>query len=120
MRMHAGAPQPCRQRDLMDIVLVVNAGSSSVKFQLYEARDRHDLKRLVKGQIDGVGSRPRLRAEASDRATLVDRSVAAEEVADLPPRFKRSGRGCAKRKRSSPLRLVTASFTGARTTLVRC
>jgi acetate kinase len=68
----------------MDIVLVVNAGSSSVKFQLHETRDRHNLKRLVKGQIDGVGSRPRLRAEASDGATLVDRSFAAEEVANLP------------------------------------
>ena len=75
----------------MDIVLVVNAGSSSVKFQLYEARDRHDLKRLVKGQIDGVGSRPRLRAEASDDATLVDRSFAAEEVADLPAAIQTLG-----------------------------
>jgi acetate kinase len=75
----------------MDIVLVVNAGSSSVKFQLYEARDRHDLKRLVKGQIDGVGSRPRLRAEGSDGGTLVERSFAAEEVADLPAAIRTLG-----------------------------
>ena len=46
----------------MDTVLVVNAGSSSVKFQVFRADDNGGLERLIKGQVDGVGTRPRLRA----------------------------------------------------------
>jgi acetate kinase len=43
----------------MDNILVVNSGSSSVKFQLYAADGSRRLERLVKGSIDGVGTRPR-------------------------------------------------------------
>jgi acetate kinase len=68
----------------MDTILVVNSGSSSVKFQVYGADDRKRLRRLVKGQMDGVGSRPRLRAEAGDGARLIDQSFGAEEVPDVP------------------------------------
>ena len=48
----------------MDTVLVVNAGSSSLKFQVFAIGVASDLKCLVKGQMDGIGTRPRLRAEA--------------------------------------------------------
>ena len=46
----------------MDTILVVNAGSSSVKFQVFRISEREDLTRLIKGQMDGIGVRPRLRA----------------------------------------------------------
>jgi len=52
----------------MHTILVINAGSSSVKFQVYDAHDQCNLKRLIKGQMDGVGARPHLRAEAADGA----------------------------------------------------
>jgi len=67
----------------MDTILVVNAGSSSVKFQVYDARDRSNLKRLVKGQMDGVGARPRLRAEAADGTSPIDRTFEVEKVPDV-------------------------------------
>ncbi len=54
----------------MDTVLVVNAGSSSVKFQVFAIGVASDLKCLVKGQMDGIGTRPRLRAEARDKQPL--------------------------------------------------
>ena len=41
-------------------------------------------QRLIKGQVDGIGTRPRLRAEAADKKPLVDRSYAVEEIADVP------------------------------------
>jgi len=47
----------------MNAILVVNGGSLSVKFQLYEANDLSRLVGLVKGSIDGVGTRPRLNGE---------------------------------------------------------
>jgi acetate kinase len=68
----------------MDAILVVNAGSSSLKFQLFATGTGDDLKRLIKGQMDGVGTRPRLRAELADGKPLIDRTYAANEVADLP------------------------------------
>lgn len=46
----------------MDTILVVNAGSSSVKFQVYAIEGDGALRRQIKGQMDGIGSRPRLRA----------------------------------------------------------
>ena len=41
-------------------------------------------QRLIKGQVDGIGTRPRLRAEAADKKPLVDRSYAVDEIADVP------------------------------------
>jgi acetate kinase len=67
----------------MDAILVVNAGSSSLKFQIFEIADTV-LKRRIRGQIDGIGTRPRLMAKAADGAVLVDRSYAPELVGNLP------------------------------------
>jgi acetate kinase len=68
----------------MDTILVVNAGSSSVKFEVFAVEDDGGLARQIKGQMDGIGSRPRLRASGTDGATLIDRSYAASEVPDVP------------------------------------
>src|SRR5271170_6758666 len=75
----------------MDTILVVNAGSSSVKFQVFARTGAHDLKRLIKGQIDGVGSLPRLCANAADGALLVDQKFSAEKVSDLPAAMQTAG-----------------------------
>ena len=68
----------------MDTILVVNAGSSSVKFQVFEITGKGELDRLIKGQIDGIGVRPRLRGEGAARKSLIDRSFEAGEIADIP------------------------------------
>src|SRR5262245_22318007 len=68
----------------MDTVLVVNAGSSSVKFQVFRAGGDGGLARLIKGQVDGIGTRPRLRASAADGAALIDETHPPERVADVP------------------------------------
>jgi hypothetical protein len=57
----------------MNTILVVNAGSSSVKFQLYAADGSGRVGRLIKGSIDGVGTQPRLRGEGADGKSLIDR-----------------------------------------------
>jgi acetate kinase len=64
----------------MDTILVVNAGSSSVKFQVFGT----DLTRLIKGQMDGIGVQPRLRAAAADGTQLIDELHRPEQVADVP------------------------------------
>jgi acetate kinase len=68
----------------MDAILVVNAGSSSVKFQIFGVERDGALRRLIKGQLDGIGTRPRLSAESSDKSSLIDRTYAPGEVADVP------------------------------------
>ena len=67
----------------MDAILVVNAGSSSVKFQIFDQRASGGPQRLIKGQFDGIGTRPRLRAEARDGRPLIDKTYAAQEIADV-------------------------------------
>src|SRR5262249_664401 len=67
----------------MDAILAVNAGSSSVKFQIFGIEGAAP-RRLIKGQLDGIGTRPRLSAAASDKSSLIDKSYAWGEVADVP------------------------------------
>jgi acetate kinase len=75
----------------MDAVLVVNAGSSSVKFQTFDVESGPEPQRLVKGQLDGIGTLPRLRVEASNGAELIDKSYAPEQVADVPAAMAAAG-----------------------------
>ena len=67
----------------MDTILVVNAGSSSVKFQVFAVDGDGRLSRQMKGQIDGIGSRPRLRATGVSGNPLVDRAYTLENVGDV-------------------------------------
>ncbi len=67
----------------MDSILVVNAGSSSVKFQVFAIVGDGRLRRQIKGQMDGIGSRPRLRATGSDGDPLADRAYTIEKIPDV-------------------------------------
>ena len=66
----------------MHCILVLNAGSSSLKFQVF-GLDNGALSRQLRGQMEGIGVRPRLRVTAADGTTPVDREYAADAVADL-------------------------------------
>ena len=67
----------------VEVILVVNAGSSSLKFQIFDLV-RDGLERRVRGQIDGIGVRPRLRAADRDGISLVDRRYEPTQIPDLP------------------------------------
>lgn len=68
----------------MDTVLVVNAGSSSVKFQVFSVEGDGALRRQIKGQMDGIGSRPRMRATGVGGDALADRAYPIDAVPDVP------------------------------------
>jgi acetate kinase len=74
----------------MDTILVVNAGSSSVKFQVFAAQGTK-LDRLLKGQMDGIGTRPRLHARGADGASLIDKSYTPDEVDDPKAALEAAG-----------------------------
>jgi acetate kinase len=75
----------------MNTILVVNAGSSSVKFQVFGAGAESAPERLLKGQMDGIGARPKLRAEAADKRPLIEQSYAPEQVPDVPAALLEAG-----------------------------
>ncbi|RVM24711.1 acetate/propionate family kinase [Sinorhizobium meliloti] len=67
----------------MDALLVVNAGSSSLKFQVFGIAGM-DLTHQIRGKVDGIGTRPRLQATAADGTQLIDQTYDAKAVRDLP------------------------------------
>jgi acetate kinase len=75
----------------MDTILVVNAGSSSVKFQIFSVEGEGRLRRQIKGQIDGIGSRPRLRASGAAGEPLADRAYPIEAIPDVPAAMGTAG-----------------------------
>ena len=89
----------------MDTILIVNAGSSSLKFQVFAVAAAMDLKCLIKGQVDGIGTRPRLRAVAADKRPLIDRSYPEGEVKDLPDAIHAAGTWL---QETQPFNLVAA------------
>ena len=50
---------------MADMILVINAGSSSIKFSIYLAGGESALVLTLKGQVDGIGTHPRLRARGT-------------------------------------------------------
>ena len=52
---------------MSETILVVNAGSSSIKFQLFEVGTGDQLGRRLKGQIEGISVHPRLSAKGEFR-----------------------------------------------------
>ena len=65
---------------MSDAILVVNAGSSSVKFSLFDVADA-ELALALRGEIDGIGTAPRLVLRDAQGKVLEARSFAS--AADL-------------------------------------
>ena len=57
-------------------IAVINAGSSSIKFALYESTPEQTL--LFRGQVEKIGVSPRLRITGADGSRLMERSWPAE------------------------------------------
>jgi acetate kinase len=58
---------------MAETILVINAGSSSVKFALYDAANGHALALDCKGQVEGIGATPHFQARDADNKPLADR-----------------------------------------------
>jgi acetate kinase len=64
-------------------ILVVNAGSSSLKFSLFRVDDAAGLHLAARGQLDGIGTRPRLKASDGAGTPLVDSEIAVSEASEV-------------------------------------
>lgn len=69
---------------VMDNILVINAGASYLKFQVFAVDVDGRLQRQLKGRMDGIGSRPRLRAVGASGEKLAERAYPIEAVEDVP------------------------------------
>jgi acetate kinase len=65
-----------------DYALVLNAGSSSLKFCVYARPAKAGWRLAVRGQIDGIGTSPRLSAKDDAGASLADEELGASSVKD--------------------------------------
>lgn len=82
-------------------ILVVNAGSSSVKFRVFAVKSGNSLQQTIKGDVDGIGVRPRLSATGINDETLVDQSYSAAEVPDVTTAMRTAGQWLRETQRLS-------------------
>jgi acetate kinase len=69
---------------MSETILVLNAGSSSIKFQLFALKDEGGLERRLKGQIEGIGVTPHLIAKDAAGAVLNEASWPGPDVPTAP------------------------------------
>ena len=66
---------------MMDVILVLNAGSSSIKFSMFIVDSRGQALRLrYRGAIEGIGSDPRFFVADADGRRVVNQALAGRRV----------------------------------------
>src|ERR1041385_1502577 len=60
-----------------DFALVLNAGSSSLKFSVFQRPDEQKWRLAARGQVEGIGTSPRLSAVDADGHKLADEKLAS-------------------------------------------
>lgn len=63
-------------------VLTLNAGSSSIKFSLFDVAGAEDPRDILHGQVEGIGVTPHLVAKTGGGELLADRTLGGGDVAD--------------------------------------
>jgi acetate kinase len=74
-----------------------------VKFQIFAVEGNGKLRRQIKGQMDGIGSRPRLRASDANGDPLADRAYPIEAVSDIPAAMGIAGEWLRNEMRINPM-----------------
>lgn len=62
-------------------IFVINAGSSSLKFSLYQTASDRSVEAGAHGQVEGMGTSPRLKVVDVQGRVVVDRVVAGKDYA---------------------------------------
>jgi acetate kinase len=64
---------------MRDLILVINAGSSSIKFSMFETTAGRSLAAAVHGQVEGIGVAPRLQVDDARGGRITDQAIAATD-----------------------------------------
>jgi acetate kinase len=62
---------------MSNLIAVINAGSSSVKFAIYEAS--RDERCIFRGQVEGIGVTPRIKISNDKGSVVEDRTLRAQD-----------------------------------------
>jgi acetate kinase len=73
---------------MSDAVLTINAGSSSLKFSVYETGEDDRPALAAKGQIEGIGTSPRFTAADAAGRSLVERRFPDDRTSGHPEFFR--------------------------------
>ncbi|WP_430232933.1 acetate/propionate family kinase [Nitrosomonas communis] len=65
------------------IILVVNAGSSSLKFSVFRVNGAENLPLVIRGQMEGIGTRPYLKVRDAKETMLVESDLTTSEAATV-------------------------------------
>ena len=72
-----------------ELIVTVNAGSSSIKTGLFSGRRGEDQPRLLaRGKLDGIGVAPRLQVVMADGTIMQDTSFEPEQIANMQAAFQ--------------------------------
>jgi acetate kinase len=71
-----------------DYALVLNAGSSSLKFCVFQRPEGESWRLEARGQIEGIGVAPQLSAKSGEGQSLVDEKLSTS-VSDVPKALDR-------------------------------
>ena len=66
------------QSAMTDAILVLNGGSSSLKFAVFQQRD--ELHLLVRGSVSSIGRSPRLHIAPTAFSPEIDRGLGNEQI----------------------------------------
>lgn len=69
---------------MADTLLVANAGSSSLKFEVFDIASHDTPVSRFEGRVEGIGARPRLVVKATDGGLLLDETYQVNKVSSLP------------------------------------
>ena len=72
---HARRKKTVEDSRMDDYALVLNAGSSSLKFCVFRRPTRRSWRLEARGQIEGIGTSPRLSVKDADGGILADRTI---------------------------------------------
>ncbi|HMW54832.1 MAG TPA: acetate kinase [Accumulibacter sp.] len=64
------------------VILVINAGSSSLKFSVFELQDTGEMRVRAVGQVEGLGTAPRLKAKDGKGQSIADECWPNSQVAN--------------------------------------
>jgi acetate kinase len=87
-------------------ILVVNAGSSSLKFSLFRVDAADALQLAVRGQVDGIGTRPSMKVKDDAGATLLERDLEVAEAREVKDAIALAGAWLRERFGGDPLLAV--------------
>ena len=71
-----------------ELILTINAGSSSIKIGLFSGQKELEPKLLIQGKVDGIATKPRIQIKDAEGKVLTEQYYSIEQIGNLPDAFR--------------------------------